>query len=113
QTEKSKASILLGKVVERVPAADYYDYNAWLDAEFPHVVFIAGKRGSGKSYDIGILLEGLHGKGETNFSRIPAGYCSVLFDLQNQFWTLGRSLDPTLPADAVQANLVRKWNLEG
>ena len=43
QTKRSGASILLGKVAERVPSTEYFDYSVWLDVEFPHVVFVAGK----------------------------------------------------------------------
>lgn len=112
QSKRSGASIFLGKVAERVPSTEYFDYNVWLDAEFPHVVFIAGKRGSGKSYDLGILLEGL-GATSGNFSQRPEGFSSVLFDLQSQFWALGSVLDSQMSTDATQIEKLSKWNLKG
>ena len=112
QSKRSGASIFLGKVAERVPSTEYFDYNVWLDAEFPHVVFIAGKRGSGKSYDLGILLEGLSAQ-NGNFSQRPEGFSSVLFDLQSQFWALGSVLNSQMPADAAQMEKLSKWNLKG
>lgn len=112
QSKRSGASIFLGKVAERVPSTEYFDYNVWLDAEFPHVVFIAGKRGSGKSYDLGILLEGLSAQ-NGNYSQRPEGFSSVLFDLQSQFWALGSVLNSQMPADVAQIEKLSKWNLKG
>lgn len=112
QSKRSGASIFLGKLGERVPSTDYFDYNVWLDVEFPHVVFVAGKRGSGKSYDLGIMLEGLSAT-SGNLSSRPAGFSSVLFDLQSQFWALGGELNPQNGADAAQLDRVSKWNVKG
>lgn len=112
QSKRSGASILLGKVAERVPSTEYFDHSVWLDIEFPHVIFVAGKRGSGKSYDLGIILEGLSAT-SGNFSARPLGFSSVLFDLQSQFWSLGTSLNSQLVADASQAERLAKWNVKG
>ena len=51
--------MLLGSVCELSTAKSRLNWGVWLDAEFPHVILIAGKRGSGKSYDLGIIAEGL------------------------------------------------------
>ena len=112
QSKRSGASIFLGKVGERVPSTEYFDYNVWLDAEFPHVVFVAGKRGSGKSYDLGIMLEGLSAI-DGNFSVRPPGFSSVLFDLQSQFWALGGNLNGQLGSDVAQVEKLAKWNVKG
>lgn len=112
QAKRSGASLFVGKVAERVPSSEYFDYNVWVDAEFPHVVFVAGKRGSGKSYDLGILLEGLSAT-SGNFAARPPGFSSVLFDLQSQFWTLGAPLNDQLPSDANQIERLAKWNVKG
>lgn len=112
QTKRSGASLFMGKVAERVPSTEYFDYNVWIDAEFPHVVFVAGKRGSGKSYDLGIILEGL-GATSGNFSTRPPGFSAVLFDLQSQFWALGAQLNEKLNADAQQIERLGKWNVKG
>src|ERR1700738_3121559 len=84
-----KAAILLGKVAEQTPSKNFFNWSVWLDATFPHVMLIAGKRGSGKSYDLGILAEGLC----SSDSCIAFGtgqFAMILFDTQNQFWTLTR-----------------------
>ena len=51
--------LYLGKCIERTPGTSYLDYDAWLDTTFPHVIYITGTRGSGKSFDLGVLLEGI------------------------------------------------------
>ncbi len=107
------ASILIGKVAERASASDFYDSNAWLDVAFPHVVFVSGRRGSGKSYDLGIIAEGFAAEPGSNFSSVGASFCTVLFDLQSQFWTMGSGLDQGLQQDQQQNKLVEKWGLDG
>jgi hypothetical protein len=107
------SSILIGKVAERATAGDHFDANVWLDVTFPHVVFVCGRRGSGKSYDLGVMAEGLAACGETNFSRTTGSYSTILFDLQSQFWTMGMKLNPDAPADKGQLDLVENWKLKG
>ena len=43
--------LYLGRVTEHAPT-DMYGYGIQMDASFPHVVLIAGMRGSGKSYTV-------------------------------------------------------------
>ena len=51
--------LMLGKIIEQTPGKNYFASNAWLDTTFPHVIYITGTRGSGKSFDLGVLLEGI------------------------------------------------------
>ncbi len=51
-----------------------------VDAAFPHIIFICGKRGSGKSYTLGILAEEL--------VRSAIGVGVVLIDPIGIFWSL-------------------------
>lgn len=51
----SKSCAYLGKVYED----DLRDKKVYLDGLNPHVVFIDGSRGSGKSYGLGVIAEGL------------------------------------------------------
>jgi hypothetical protein len=63
--------------------------DAWLDVAFPHVIYITGTRGSGKSFDLGVLIEGISALNES--SPIQNGVdpiTSILIDTQSQFWTL-------------------------
>jgi DNA helicase HerA-like ATPase len=109
----AQSSLLLGKVAERATGGDNFDANVWLDVTFPHVVFVCGRRGSGKSYDLGIIAEGIAANPNSNFSRTEGSYATVLFDLQSQFWTLGLPLRNEVGADQAQLSLIKQWRLEG
>jgi len=53
--EGFRTSLYIGKIEEE----NFYGYDVYLDALHPHVIFVAGARGSGKSYTLGVLLEEL------------------------------------------------------
>ncbi len=103
-----KAAILMGKIAEQTPSKNTLNWAVWLDATFPHVGLIAGKRGSGKSYDLGVIAEGLCA-GDSRISFGTQRFAMILFDTQNQFWTLIRS-GTDLPKK--EALLLKPWNLE-
>ncbi|MCR4368624.1 MAG: ATP-binding protein [archaeon] len=49
------AALRVGRVKER----EYENYDVFLDSMNPHVVFVCGARGSGKSYVLGVIAEEL------------------------------------------------------
>ncbi|NPA86948.1 MAG: DUF87 domain-containing protein [Candidatus Diapherotrites archaeon] len=51
-----KTALYIGKIEEEGPL---YGYDLYMDALLPHVVFVAGARGSGKSYTLGVIAEEL------------------------------------------------------
>jgi hypothetical protein len=105
--------IYLGKIFENTPGKSYLGCNAWLDISFPHVAYITGTRGSGKSFDLGVLLEGLSTL--ANPSPIQANVTpqtSILLDLQNQFWTLRYEPRDNVEANAAQLAELEAWGLE-
>src|SRR5712664_1754700 len=57
--DASKDLIYIGKVFETATGTSLLGADAWLDTKFPHVIYITGTRGSGKSMDLGIIIEGL------------------------------------------------------
>ena len=71
-----------------------------LDVSKPHVTLIAGKRGYGKSYTMGVFLE--------EFNRLSPSvkpfYSCIVIDTLGIFWTL------TYP-NTKQKNLLSTWNL--
>lgn len=101
------AAILLGKIAEQTASRNLFNWSVWLDATFPHVGLIAGKRGSGKSYDLGVIAEGLCAP-DSPIAFGTQRFAMVLFDTQNQFWTLLRS-GSELPDR--EAALLKRWNL--
>src|SRR5262245_40207982 len=76
-----KAAILLGKIAEQTPSKNMLNWGVWIDATFPHVALIAGKRGSGKSYDLGIIAEGLCAA-DSAIAFGTGAFAMVLFDTQ-------------------------------
>jgi hypothetical protein len=109
---KTSDLVLIGKCLEHSKVADRYDWNVWLDTSFPHVVFIAGTRGSGKSFDIGVLVEGLLLPPSSNVRTDGPAPAVVLFDLQNQFWTLARAPDADLEEDRNHVKGLDAWGLK-
>ncbi len=56
----------------------------WMDVARNHVVLVAGKRGSGKSYTIGAIAEELSNLPQENAKNIA----SLIFDTMGIFWTM-------------------------
>lgn len=104
--------ILLGKCIEHTRTQDKYDANVWLDISFPHAIFLSGTRGSGKSFDIGVIVEGLALDPSTKICTKHNPVATVIFDLQNQFWTITRKPDPSLEEDKEHIKLLTDWELE-
>ena len=97
----------LGKVLEQSSTASLLDYNVAMDIGFPHVMGIFGSRGSGKSYDLGVVLEGIF-----DAARGPICDAAIVFDIQDQFWTLGYRPDAGLEVDHAQLRDLGGWGLE-
>ncbi len=73
----------------------------YLDLMSPHVIFVAGKRGSGKSYTLGIITEEL----ALAMEREEIQVATVVIDTVDVFRQMGD------PNDG-QAKLLSKWNLQ-
>jgi ABC-type dipeptide/oligopeptide/nickel transport system ATPase component len=102
----STDTAFLGKVLEQTRTASLLDYNVAMDIAFPHVVGIFGSRGSGKSYDLGVILEGIF-----SADRGKVADAAIVFDIQDQFWTLGFSPDAELDVDATQLSELAAWGI--
>ena len=109
---ETDALILLGKCIEHTGMRDLFDSNVWLDINNPHVVFICGKRGSGKSYDLGIIVEGLSAGRASKVSSTDAPVSTIVFDTQSQFWTLIMPPRPDVGDDMTQLRMLEEWGLE-
>lgn len=109
---KSDALIYLGKCIESTRIGNKYDANVWLDIRTPHVVYIVGKRGSGKSYDLGIITEGLLLGSATKVSTKDVSLTTIIFDTQDQFWSLESPPSDQVEADREQLTDLKKWRLQ-
>jgi Helicase HerA, central domain len=103
-------AIMMGKVKEQTAGGDLLNANVWLDVSRPKVALVFGRRGSGKSYDLGVMLEGLvsdDGAIKVGNNKPPV----LVFDPLNQFWTLRDKPNPDDPEESKQLALVKKWGL--
>ncbi len=101
---------LIGKVAESAQASSALDSGVWLDLSFPHVVGIFGSRGSGKSFDLGVVAESVAGVGPM-FGTTAQSWATVIFDVQDQFWTIARQPAEQLAEDAKQLSGISEWGL--
>jgi len=75
--------VYLGKLGETGPFR-----KVWFDATKEFVAMILGKRGSGKSYTLGVLLEGLCTQNsDTSISQVGLPRAVLLLDPMGNFWT--------------------------
>lgn len=78
--KKGSDFILLGRLAERGR-----ERQVWFDITREHVVAILGKRGSGKSYTLGVIAEGIASDNGIT-SNIQEKRSIVLLDTLNIFW---------------------------
>lgn len=104
--------IYLGKVTEQAQGKSYFANNLWMDVSFPHVVYITGTRGSGKSFDLGVILEGLSELADASpIKNDVTPITSILIDTQSQFWTLKYKPNENIPENLEQINDLKSWGI--
>ena len=106
---ESKSWVYLGRLAEAGPLTDVR-----FDTEGAHVVALFGKRGSGKSYTLGTLLEGLCTKEcATSIAENPRENAVLLFDTLGIFQWADIILQKNSCQDIVreQFMLRRGWDI--
>lgn len=104
--------LYVGKILETTKGRSYLGANAWLDTTFPHVIYITGTRGSGKSFDLGVLVEGISRLASPSLiQNAVRPITSIVIDTQSQFWTLGFAPRAAIPANKAQLDELKRWNL--
>lgn len=104
------AWLYLGRLAETGQLTDVR-----FDAAYPHVIAIVGKRGSGKSYTMGSMLEGLcTQRMESSISKIRRDRAILLFDTLGIFQWTDISLTEAADRPVIQEQKMtwRGWNLE-
>ncbi len=81
---QEKGLVYLGKGYVKMGNYTSLSNLIWMDVARSHVVLIAGKRGSGKSYTIGVLAEELSDLPKDTRENIA----SLIFDTMGIFWTM-------------------------
>lgn len=105
-TAANPSPVLLGKLAEFQSMRK----SVWLDVNGAHAVYVMGKRRSGKSYTLGVLIEGLTTDGWIAQGN-PTAQAVIVFDTMNVFLTAG-----TLAASVASKNTnmgadLRRWQL--
>lgn len=104
--------IYVGKIIENTVGRNYLNADAWLDVTFPHVIYITGTRGSGKSFDLGVLLEGISELGESSpVQNAVEPITSIVIDTQSQFWTLKYKPSLHVRENVNQLEELKRWNI--
>ena len=101
-------AIYLGKVFEHAKTGNIIDFDVYADVSFPHVVGIFGSRGSGKSFDLGVIVEGIFLPDDQG----PVSDAGILFDVQDQFWTLAHEPSLEVRQDAEHLSELDQWGLQ-
>ena len=106
----AKHWVWLGRLAEAGPLTDVR-----FDTEHAHVVGLFGKRGSGKSYTLGTLLEGLCTKEtKTTIADNSRAVATMLFDTLGIFQWIDIALDENSQKETVQSqfSVRRGWDLK-
>jgi hypothetical protein len=80
----NRGLVLIGKGYVQMGNYTSLSNRIWLDVVRTHVILIAGKRGGGKSYTIGVLAEELSNLPEDVRNNIAP----IIFDTMGIFWTM-------------------------
>ena len=92
--------VLLGKHYVKMGRTTSLSNPVFLDIVRSHVILVCGKKGSGKSWTLGVISEGI-----SNLPpEIARNACVVIFDTMGVFWTMKY---PNRKED----ELLREWGM--
>ena len=97
-----KGSVFIGRHYVKMGQTRSLSSDIYLDVNKSHVFFICGKRGSGKSYTMGALAEGMAALPKETSSNIAV----LIFDTMGIYWTMKYP-------NHKDEDLLKQWNLEG
>ncbi|MDP3729060.1 MAG: DUF87 domain-containing protein [bacterium] len=96
-----RGTILLGRAYVKMGQTTSLSNYVYLDVIKAHVVFVVGKRGSGKSYSASVIAEGIIDLPEEASKNIAV----IMLDTMGVFWTM------KYPNEK-DADLLEEWNLK-
>jgi hypothetical protein len=97
-----RGTVLLGRSYVKMGRTTSLSNYIYMDVAKGHVVYIVGKRGSGKSYTMGVLMEGMIDLPED----IKKNLSIIMLDTMGIYWTM------KYPNEK-DADLLSKWGLQG
>ncbi|HIH05249.1 TPA: ATP-binding protein [Candidatus Woesearchaeota archaeon] len=105
EEEKEKlgtyATVYLGKQYVKMGQVTSLSHKVYMDVSRSHVVFIAGKRGSGKSYSMGVIAEGVSDLPE----EVRKNLSIIMLDTMGIYWTMRYP-------NKKEALLLEDWGIE-
>ncbi len=100
--EKIKeGAVFIGKSYVKMGQHTSLSNKIFVDVAKSHVILVAGKRGSGKSYTLGVLTEGISSLPK----EVSQNIASLIFDTMGIYWTM------KFPNEK-DKDLLQNWNLE-
>ena len=97
----TEGAIFLGKQYIQMGQSTSMSNKVYMDVTRSHVVFIAGKRGSGKSYTMGAIAEGIYDLPEEIKNKLSI----IMLDTMGVYWTMKYPNNKEKP-------LLDQWNIE-
>ncbi len=98
----NRGVVLIGKAYVRMGRTTSLSNNIYLDIARGHVVYLVGKRGSGKSYTAGAIAEGIMDLPDD----IRKNLSMVMFDTMGVYWTMKYP-------NQKDEDLLDQWGLKG
>ena len=95
-----RGTIFLGKSYVKMGQTTSLSNNLFMDVARSHVVLVSGKRGTGKSWTLGVLAEELSGLD----TDIAQNIATVIFDTMGIFWTM-------VYPNTREEELIRSWKM--
>ncbi len=80
----TKGSILIGRHYVTMERNKVLANPVYLDFNQPHAILVSGKRGTGKSYTLGVMIEGI----SDLESDLRNNITSIFFDTMGIYWTM-------------------------
>src|SRR3990167_8926944 len=93
--------VMIGKGYVKMGNYTSLSNKIWLDIARSHVILVAGKRGSGKSYTLGTIAEELSNLPKETSQNIA----SLIFDTMGIYWTMKFQNEK-------DKNLLQEWKLK-
>jgi uncharacterized protein len=97
----TKGTVFLGKHYVKMGNQHSLSNPVYLDVARSHVVFVCGKRGSGKSYTMGVITEGMADLDES----VKQNISFILLDTMGIYWTMKY-------ANKKEEIFLKEWNIE-
>ncbi len=98
---EDKGLIYLGKGYVKMGQYTSLSNKIFMDVARSHVVLVAGKRGSGKSYTLGVLAEEI-----SNLPKeVSKNIATIIFDTMGIYWTMKYTNEK-------DKDLLREWDLK-